>query len=338
MRNNGLVVAIDGPSGAGKSTAGRALAERLGYTYIDTGAMYRALALKASRSGVSLDSEEALTALCRDSRIELADGGQRVLLDGEDVTSAIRSPETSRGSSLVSVHPGVRTEMVARQRELGREGKVVLDGRDIGTAVFPDAEVKFFVDATPGERAHRRHDELRAAGSDVTLETVEEDVRERDYTDTHRAESPLVRAWDALALDTTRLNPEQVLEQMLAAVRAREGNPLDLGRLAEEHRRSSRRYLEALRSAALSAGLYRLPAGAEDDQRPHGEEEVYLVLEGRGRFRMGDEDFAVNPGHLLTVPARVEHRFHSITEDLLLLVFFAPAEGLAEEQEGQSSG
>jgi len=338
MRNNGLVVAIDGPSGAGKSTAGRALAERLGYTYIDTGAMYRALALKASRSGVSLDSEEALTALCRDSRIELADGGQRVLLDGEDVTSAIRSPETSRGSSLVSVHPGVRTEMVARQRELGREGKVVLDGRDIGTAVFPDAEVKFFVDATPGERAHRRHDELRAAGSDVTLETVEEDVRERDYTDTHRAESPLVRAWDALALDTTRLNPEQVLEQMLAAVRAREGNPLDLSRLAEEHRRSSRRYLEALRSAALSAGLYRLPAGAEDDQRPHGEEEVYLVLEGRGRFRMGDEDFAVNPGHLLTVPARVEHRFHSITEDLLLLVFFAPAEGSVEEQEGQSSG
>ena len=338
MRNNGLVVAIDGPSGAGKSTAGRALAERLGYTYIDTGAMYRALALKASRSGVSLDSEEALTALCRDSRIELADGGQRVLLDGEDVTSAIRSPETSRGSSLVSVHPGVRTEMVARQRELGREGKVVLDGRDIGTAVFPDAEVKFFVDATPGERAHRRHDELRAAGSDVTLETVEEDVRERDYTDTHRAESPLVRAWDALALDTTRLNPEQVLEQMLAAVRAREGNPIDLGRLAEEHRRSSRRYLEALRSAALSAGLYRLPAGAEDDQRPHGEEEVYLVLEGRGRFRMGDEDFAVNPGHLLTVPARVEHRFHSITEDLLLLVFFAPAEGSVEEQEGQSSG
>jgi cytidylate kinase len=338
MRDNGLVVAIDGPSGAGKSTAGRALAERLGYTYIDTGAMYRALALKASKSGVSLDSEEALTALCRDSRIELADGGQRVLLDGEDVTSAIRSPETSRGSSLVSVHPGVRTEMVARQRELGREGKVVLDGRDIGTAVFPDAEVKFFVDATPGERAQRRHDELRAAGSDVTLETVEEDVRERDYTDTHRAESPLVRAWDALALDTTRLSPEQVLEQMLAAVRAREGSPIDLGRLAEEHRRSSRRYLEALRSAALSAGLYRLPAGAEDDQRPHGEEEVYLVLEGRGRFRMGDEDFAVSPGHLLTVPARVEHRFHSITEDLLLLVFFAPAEGSAEEQEGESSG
>ncbi|MCG6920637.1 MAG: cupin domain-containing protein [Acidobacteriota bacterium] len=117
---------------------------------------------------------------------------------------------------------------------------------------------------------------------------------------------------------------------MLAAVRARQGQPLDLGRLAEEHRRSPRRYLEALRSLALSVGLYRLPAGSEDEQRPHGEEEVYLVLEGRGRFRMGDEDVSVVPGHLLTVPPRVEHHFHSIEEDLLLLVFFAPAEGSTE--------
>jgi cytidylate kinase len=333
MRSQGLVVAIDGPSGAGKSTAGRTLAERLGYTYIDTGAMYRALALKAMRAGVSLDSEEALATLCRASQIELTDGGRRVVLDGEDVTAAIRSPETSRASSLVSVHPGVRTEMVARQREMGREGQVVLDGRDIGTAVFPDAEVKFFLDATHGERAQRRLDELRAAGSDITLEKVEEDVRERDYTDTHRAESPLVKAWDALELDTTRLSPEEVLERMLAAVRARQGQPLDLGRLAEEHRRSTSRYLETLRSAALSVGLYRLPAGGEDDQRPHGEEEVYLVLEGRGRFGMGDEDVSVAPGHLLTVPARVEHRFHSIEEDLLLLVFFAPAEGSAEAKQ-----
>ena len=139
-----------------------------------------------------------------------------------------------------------------------------------------------------------------------------------------------MRAWDALELDTTRLDADEVVERMLAAVRAREGTPLDLGQLAEEHRRSARRYLEALRSPALSVGLYRLPAGGDDDQRPHGEEEVYLVLEGRGRFRMGDEEFAVAPGHLLTVPARVEHRFHSIEQDLLLLVFFAPAEGSAE--------
>jgi CMP/dCMP kinase len=332
MRTKGLVVAVDGPSGAGKSTAGRALAERLGYTYIDTGAMYRALALKAMRRGISLDSEEALATLCRASRIELTDGGRRVLLDGEDVTAEIRSRETSRASSLVSVHPGVRVEMVARQRELGRDGGVVLDGRDIGTAVFPDAEVKFYLDASPGERAQRRLGELQAAGSDATLEAVEREVRERDYTDSHRAESPLVRAWDALELDTTRLSPEEVEERMLAAVRSHEGRPVDLGRLAGEHRQSPRRYREALRTSALSIGLYRLRAGGEDDQRPHGEEEAYLVMEGRGRFRMGDEDFAVEPGSLFTVPARVEHRFHSITEDLLLLVFFAPAEGTAGQE------
>jgi cytidylate kinase len=329
MRTNGLVVAIDGPSGAGKSTAGRALAAQLGYTYIDTGAMYRALALKASRAGVSLDSEEALAALCRASSIRLTEGGRRVLLDAHDVTADIRSREISRASSLVSVHPGVRVEMVARQREMGRDGGVVLDGRDIGTAVFPDAEVKFFLDANPGERAQRRLGELRAAGSDVSFDAVEEEVRERDYTDSHRAESPLARAWDAIALDTTRLGPEEVVERMLAGVRAREGKAVDLGRLAVVHRGSTRRYLEALRTGGLSAGLYRVPQGAEGDQRPHGEEEVYLVLEGRGRFRMGDEDFAVEPGFLFTVPARVEHRFHSITDELLMLVFFAPPEGTA---------
>ena len=327
MRTNGLVVAIDGPSGAGKSTAGRALAAQLGYTYIDTGAMYRALALKASRAGVSLDSEEALAALCRASSIQLTEGGRRVLLDTHDVTADIRSREISRASSLVSVHPGVRVEMVERQREMGKDGGVVLDGRDIGTAVFPDAEIKFFLDANPGERAQRRLGELRAAGNDVSFDAVEREVRERDYTDTHRAESPLVRAWDAIALDTTKLGPEEVVERMLAVVGARVGKPVDLGRLAEAHRRSPRRYLEALRTAGLSTGLYRLRKGEDDEQAPHAEEEAYLVLEGTGRFRMGDEDFAVGPGLLFTVPARVEHRFHSVTADLLLLVFFAPAEG-----------
>jgi cytidylate kinase len=334
MRTNGLVVAIDGPSGAGKSTAGRALAVQLGYTYIDTGAMYRALALQASRAGVSLDAAEALAALLRASSIQLSEGGRRVLLDGLDVTAEVRSREMSRASSLVSIHPGVRVEMVARQRELGKDGGVVLDGRDIGTAVFPDAEVKFFLDANPGERAQRRLGELRAAGSDVSFDAIEKEVRERDYTDTHRAESPLQRAWDAIPLDTTKLSAEEVVERMLAAVRAREGRPVDLGRLAETHRHSTRRYLEALRTPQLSAGLYRLRRGEEDDQRPHGEEEVYLVLQGRGRFRMGDEDFAADPGALFTVPARVEHGFHAVAEELLLLVFFAPAEGSVREAPG----
>jgi mannose-6-phosphate isomerase-like protein (cupin superfamily) len=220
--------------------------------------------------------------------------------------------------------------MVERQRELGKDGGVVLDGRDIGTAVFPDAEVKFFLDAEPGERAQRRLGELRAAGSDVSFDAIEREVRERDYTDTHRAESPLTRAWDAIPLDTTRLGHEEVVERMLAAVRAREGRPVDLGRLAEVVRRAPRRYHEALRTTRMSAGLYRLRRGEEDQQRPHAEEELYLVLEGRGRFRMGDQDYAAEPGALLAVPARVEHTFHSITEDLLLLVLFAPAEGTAD--------
>jgi cytidylate kinase len=329
MRANGLVVAIDGPSGAGKSSAGRALAAQLGYTYIDTGAMYRALALKAMRAGVSLDAEEALATLCRASRIELADGGRRVLLDSDDVTAEVRSREISRASSLVSIHPSVRVEMVARQREMGRDGGVVLDGRDIGTAVFPDADVKFFLDANPAARAQRRLGELRAGGSDATFDAVEREVRERDYTDTHRSESPLVRAWDALQLDTTKLAPEEVVERLLAAVRAREAKPLDLARLVASQRRSPRRYLEALRTGQLSSGLYRLRKGETDEQGPHNEAELYLVLEGRARFRMGDDAFAVEPGFLFSVPPRVEHGFHSVEEDLLLLVFFAPAEGTA---------
>lgn len=327
MRSKGLVVAIDGPSGAGKSTAGRALAAQLGYTYVDTGAMYRALALKAMRAGVSLDAEEALATLCRASQIELGDGGRRVLLDGQDVTAEVRSREISRASSLVSVHPGVRTEMVARQRELGRDGGVVLDGRDIGTAVFPDAEVKFFLDALPGERAQRRLSELRAAGNDVTFEAIEKDVRERDYTDTHRAESPLVNAWDALVLDSTRLGPEEVVERMLAAVRAREGRPLDLGQLAARLRGSARPRLEAVRTGLLSAGLQRVRHGADEERGPNDEETVFLVLEGRGRFRLGGEDSALEPGHLLAVPARVEHAFHSVSEDLLLFVMQALPRG-----------
>ena len=202
----GLVVALDGPSGAGKSSAGRVLAARLGYTYIDTGAMYRALALKALRAGASLDAETDLLPLAQRARIELREG--QVHLDGEDVTAAIRSREVSAAASRVSVHPGVRREMVARQREMGRAGGVVLDGRDIGTAVFPDAEVKLYVDADPSVRARRRHAELRAAGEDVPLEAVEREVRERDWNDSHRADSPLTRAADAVLLDTTGLDLE----------------------------------------------------------------------------------------------------------------------------------
>jgi len=221
VRPSGLVVAIDGPSGAGKSTVGRALAERLGYTYIDTGAMYRALAWKALRNSVPLDSDSDLAALSQATSLELVDGGRRVRVDGADVTAEIRTPEVSAAASRVSVHGGVRRDMVARQRAMGQGGGVVLDGRDIGTAVFPDAEVKFYLDADPAQRARRRHEELQRAGASVSLQTVEREVRQRDHADSHRAESPLVRAADAIDLDTTTLAPEDVIARMLEIVRAR---------------------------------------------------------------------------------------------------------------------
>jgi cytidylate kinase len=211
------VVAIDGPSGAGKSTAGKALALRLGYVFIDTGAMYRALALKALRAGIPLESEALLAELAGPTRIELVDGGRGVVLDGEDVTSAIRTQEVSAAASRVSVHPLVRRDMVARQRRLGEQGGVVLDGRDIGTAVFPDAELKFYVDADSRHRAVRRQQELAQAGSAEDALVIERQIRERDELDSTRTDSPLTRAADAIHLDTTGLTPEDVVERMLLA-------------------------------------------------------------------------------------------------------------------------
>lgn len=217
------MVAIDGPSGAGKSTAGRSLADRLGYVFLDTGAMYRALGLKALRRGLALDDAQRLGELARVTRIELADGGRGVRLDGEDVTALIRTQEVSDAASRLSVHPSVRREMVARQRELGQGGGVVLDGRDIGTAVFPSADVKFYVDADPSRRAVRRAEELRAAGvSRADAASIEREIRDRDALDMSRPDSPLTRAPDAVYLDTTSLSPEEVLERMLDVVAAKQ--------------------------------------------------------------------------------------------------------------------
>lgn len=221
MRPRGFVIAIDGPSGAGKSTAGRALAERLGYTFVDTGAMYRALAFSALEQGIDLDSEAALAELAAQTRIELVSGGRTVYLDGRDVTALIRSREVSVASSKISVHSSVRRDMVARQRELGQAGGIVLDGRDIGTAVFPDAEVKFFLDADPHRRAQRRHVELKAAGNPFDLNSVERDLLARDQADSSRKDSPLIRAEDAIYLDTTLLIPAEVVERMYALVESK---------------------------------------------------------------------------------------------------------------------
>ena len=219
MRPRGLVVAIDGPSGAGKSTAGRAVADRLGYVFLDTGAMYRALALAALREGIPLDDAPSVAALAGRVGLDLQPGGA-VILDGEDVTSALRTQEVGAAASRVSVHPSVRRQMVARQREMGQAGGVVMDGRDIGTAVFPDADVKFYVDAHPRQRAMRRHEELAQRGLPSDLDTIEREIRERDHADSTRAESPLTRAADAIHLDTTELGLEEVVRRMLERVEA----------------------------------------------------------------------------------------------------------------------
>src|SRR5689334_8742612 len=201
------IVAIDGPAGAGKSTIARAIAQRLGFTYIDTGAMYRAVALWALRVGVDLDDLHRLEQLAKEARVEFAPGEATVLLNGEDVTAAIREPRVSEAASKVSLAPGVRRAMREEQRRIGAAQSVVMEGRDIGTVVFPDAQVKIYLDAAPDQRAQRRAKELG-----VPVEDVARDLETRDQRDRSRAEAPLVQAPDAEYLDTTRLTPAQVEE------------------------------------------------------------------------------------------------------------------------------
>jgi CMP/dCMP kinase len=213
-----LIIAIDGPAGAGKSTIASRLARKLGYVNLESGAMYRALALKAIEWDKSFDDEEALVKLARDSRINLVPtiGGNRVLLDDIDVTYRIRESDVTTGASRVSVHPNVREWMVARQREMGIGGGVVMEGRDIGTKVFPDADLKIFLDADPVVREQRRLEQQRPrsiATPDPSAQMVEE-IRERDRRDRTRVASPLVAAEDAVVLDSTKLTEDEVLAQI----------------------------------------------------------------------------------------------------------------------------
>ncbi len=216
-----LIIAIDGPVGSGKSTLARRVAELLGYVYIDTGAMYRSIALKALRRGVSLDAAEPLTALTGETRIDLrAQGaGQRVFLDGEDVTSAIRTPEVAQAASKVAVVPGVRRVLVAEQRRAGGRGGVVMEGRDIGTVVFPDAELKIFLTASPEIRAERRWREHQQKGDAIDLARTLEEIHERDGRDREREDSPLVRAKDAVVVDSTAMEPEEVARLVVMLAR-----------------------------------------------------------------------------------------------------------------------
>jgi len=215
----GNVIAIDGPAGAGKSTIARLLAETLGYTYIDTGAMYRAIALWAVRSATGMQDSHRLEQLARAANIELLPQ-RRVQLNGEDVTSAIRTPEISGLASQVAAIAAVRAALVAKQRQIAQNADVVMEGRDIGSVVFPDARVKIFLDADPAERVRRRAGELPGEAA----ETLTKQLAERDQRDRGRAESPLIQAPDAVYLDSTGMTPDQVQSAILAIVRARLSN------------------------------------------------------------------------------------------------------------------
>jgi len=219
-----IIVAIDGPSGAGKSTVTRLLADRLGYINIDTGAMFRSVALMASRQGLDLADEAALERLCAglDIVFDRTDGCCcRVLVNGEDVSSAIRTPEISLLTSVVSTKKVVRDYLLQLQRRMGERGGVVLEGRDIGTVVFPSAQAKFFLFASVEERGRRRYEELRAKGENVTLEQTVREVEQRDRQDLEREHAPLCRAEDAVDIDSTALSLDEVLSRMEAIVRER---------------------------------------------------------------------------------------------------------------------
>lgn len=221
-----ISIAIDGPSGAGKSTLAKALAAELGYLYVDTGAIYRTIGYDALAHQIDPKDEPAVLARLPELQVKMryeGDGLQHMLLNGADVTAEIRLPGVSMYASAVSAHPGVRAYLLEMQRKLARENSVIMDGRDIGTVVLPDADVKIFLTASAGERARRRCRELEQRGTPEAYEKVLREIEERDYNDSHRAAAPLRQAEDAVLLDTTELDFEESREALLNIIRGRTG-------------------------------------------------------------------------------------------------------------------
>jgi cytidylate kinase len=218
------IIAIDGPAGAGKSTIAKSLARRLGYLFINTGAMYRAVAWQALNDGIPLEDADRVGRLATDLRIELAGAvdAMRVLVNGRDISDEISAPRISQAASLVSAIPAVRRALVARQQEMGRAGGVVMEGRDIGTQVFPDAELKIYLDATSDARAERRFAEDQARGVALaSFEQMKADIEQRDTRDKTRADSPLEQAADAIYLDSSAMTIDEVVEKILKTLSER---------------------------------------------------------------------------------------------------------------------
>ncbi|MEE8268923.1 MAG: (d)CMP kinase [Nitrospinaceae bacterium] len=215
-----MIIAIDGPAGSGKSTVAQLIASRLNFKYIETGSMYRAVAWKAQQAGIDPGDTERVAEVARTISIEFQPGAERqkVMVDGEDLTPVLKTETIGRLAAIVAANKAVREIMVAQQQNMGQNGNAVMDGRDIGTVVFPDAEKKFFLVADQKERAQRRHEEIKAKHPEVTFERIYEQLQQRDYEDENREVSPLVPAKDSIRLDTTQMNIDDVVAQMIEMI------------------------------------------------------------------------------------------------------------------------